>query len=174
MWNICNRVPQPLATSQKSRSTSTKTSGTQVERIWNSPPPVPLLFQMRSTKKYGGGTPQSLATSQKSPAVPLVPRKNNIPPYLLVSAPSSPCVGFSAGGRGNTPPRQKKQKRGPVREISGNNLFQKVHTEQSPESPFLPSSAGASRACGCPPPAFDYRAEARTHFSNEKKRRNVK
>ena len=29
----------------------------------------------------------------------------------------------------------------------------------------LPGLAGASRAAGCPPPAAEYRAEARTHFS---------
>lgn len=145
MWNICNRVPQSLATSQKSRSTSVKTSGTQVERKWNSPTPVPHPFQMRSTKNCGSGTPQSLATSQKSLAVPLVPRKNNIPPHLHASAPLSPCVGFSPKRRGNTPARWRKQKRRPAARFSETASFRRPVRESLR---FLPSSAGASIAFG--------------------------
>ena len=137
MWNICNRVPQSLATSQKSRSTSTKTSGTQVERKWNSPAPVPLVFQMRSTKNHGSGTPQSLVTSQKTGAVPLVPRKNNIPPHLHASAPLSACVGFSQAGRERTPPRRRRRKPRLVAEISKTIRFQKTEAKESPFSAQL-------------------------------------
>jgi len=59
-----------------------KTAVPQAERRWNGWAAVPLAFHLCSTKIRVCGTPQSLATPQKSAPVPLVPPNFNIPLYL--------------------------------------------------------------------------------------------